>query len=147
MLVRCKIINVDHEASMPYEVCRTECVSGFSKPLYILAGDEDIVDMSADEAWEIAKRICTSDYDGCENALLNSDLYEIFGTCDCVKIMNIYTPNYAKLKIETWEAENGIKVGDEVFHKSYPKNDEFKFFVTHIDKKNGKIRGFSAFDG
>ena len=55
VFVRCKIINVDHDASMPYEVCRAECVSGFSKPLYILAGDEDIVDITAEEAWEIAK--------------------------------------------------------------------------------------------
>lgn len=143
VLVRCKIINVDHEASMPYEVCRTECVSGFSKPLYILAGDEDIVDMSADEAWEIAKRICTSDYDGCENALLNSDLDEIFGTVDCGKIMNRYTPQQARDKIEAWESVNGIKVGDEVVLKSDPDNDEYRFFVTYINSKTKKMGGFS----
>ena len=60
------------------------------------------------------ERICTSDYDGCENALLNSDLDEIFGTVDCGKIMNRYTPNEAKEKIEAWEVEKEIKVGDVV---------------------------------
>lgn len=114
VFVRCKIINVDHDASMPYEVCRAGCVSGFAKPLYILAGDEDIEDMTAEEAWETARRICTSDYDGCENALSHCDLDEIFGIVDCGKIMNRYTPQQAKAKIEAWKAEKEIKVGDVV---------------------------------
>ena len=108
--------------------------------------EENIVpvpSMTAEEAWEIAKRICTSDYDGCENALLNSDLDEIFGTVDCGKIMNRYTPHQARDKIEAWESVNGIKVGDEVVLKSDPDNDEYRFFVTYINSKTKKMGGFS----
>lgn len=68
--------------------------------------------MTVEEAWDIAKRICTSDYDGCENALSNYDLDEIFGIVDCGKIMNRYTPQQAKSKIEAWEEK--IEIGDFV---------------------------------
>lgn len=149
VFVRCKIINVDHDASMPYEVCRAGCVSGFAKPLYILAGDEDIEDMTAEEAWETARRICTSDYDGCENALSHCDLDEIFGIVDCGKIMNRYTPQQAKAKIEAWEAEKEIKVGDVIF-VTYDQSingvvtsiygkDEKKLYVLRDDGVSGVL--------
>ena len=119
VFVRCKIINVYPGSTVPYEVVRTKCNPGFEKPLYILAGDEDIVDMSADEAWEIAKRICTSDYDGCDNVFSRNDLNEIFGNPDYSKIMNRFTSQEAKAKIEAWEAEKEIKVGDVVTFSAY----------------------------
>lgn len=73
-----------------------------------------VPDMSAEEAWEIAKRICTSDYDGCDNVFSRNDLNEIFGNPDYSKIMNSFTSQEAKDKIEAWESEKEIKVGDEV---------------------------------
>ena len=114
VFVRCKIINVYPGSTVPYEVVRTKCNPGFEKPLYILAGDEDIDDMTADEAWEIAKRICTTDYDGCDNVFSRNDLNEIFGNPDYSKIMNSFTSHESKAKIEAWEAEKEIKVGDVV---------------------------------
>ena len=79
--------------------------------------EDDIVPvpkMTAEEAWEIAKRICTSDYDGCDNVFSRNDLNEIFGNPDYSKIMNSFTSQEAKAKIEAWESEKEIKVGDEV---------------------------------
>lgn len=59
--------------------------------------------MTADEAWEIAKKLF-ADYS-------NVELDEIFGKgWSFPKLMEL-TPQEAKSKIETWEAENGIKVG------------------------------------
>lgn len=81
--------------------------------------NEDILQepqMTADEAWEIAKRICTSDYDGYDNVFSRNDLNEIFGNPDYSKIMNSFTTQEAKAKIEAWEEEKEIKVGDVVIH-------------------------------
>ena len=84
--------------------------------------NEDIMQetkMNAEEAWEIAKRICTSDYDGCDNVFSRNDLNEIFGNPDYSKIMNSFTTQEAKAKIEAWEAEKEIKVGDVVTVSAY----------------------------
>lgn len=113
--------------------------------------DEDLnecdKDMNAEEAWEIARRICTSDYDGYDNVFSRNDLNEIFGNPDYSKIMNSFTPQEAKAKIEAWEAEKEIKVGDEVALKSDPNNNECKFVVTIKDDEDGIISGFSVFGG
>ena len=57
------------------------------------------------------------------------------------------TPQEAKAKIEAWEAEKEIKVGDEVVVKSDPYNDDCKFFVTHMNYRENEISGVSGFDG
>ena len=61
-----------------------------------------VPDMTAEEAWEIAKKI-----------LLYPDhkLEEIFGRTEPLLEL---TPQEAKAKIEAWEAEKEIKVGDVV---------------------------------
>lgn len=106
VLVKCKINYVDNDASLPYEVSRAGCIPRFSKPLYILARDDDIETMSAEEAWEIAKKLF-ADYS-------NSELDEIFGKgWSFPKLMEL-TPQQAKAKIEAWEAEKEVKAGDEV---------------------------------
>ena len=65
-----------------------------------------IPEMTADEAWEIAKKLF-ADYS-------NIELDEIFGKgWSFPKLMEL-TPQQAKAKIESWEAEKDIKVGDVV---------------------------------
>lgn len=62
----------------------------------------EVPDMTAEEAWELAKKI-----------LLYTDheLEEIFGRTEPLLEL---TPQEAKVKIEAWEAEKEIKVGDVV---------------------------------
>ena len=71
--------------------------------------EDDIVpvpDMTAEEAWEIAKKLF-ADYS-------NVELDEIFGKgWSFPKLMEL-TPHEAKAKIEAWETEKEVKVGDEV---------------------------------
>lgn len=70
--------------------------------------EEDIIpvpDMTADEAWEIARKI----------EIMRSDvLLEIFDMNSSYCILQDFLPQQAKAKIEAWEAEKEIKVGDEV---------------------------------
>lgn len=104
-------------------------------------------DMTAEEAWEIVKRLFLNKCDGIENAFSDKELEEIFGTRDLAEIVNNNTPKQAKAKIEAWEAEKEIKVGDEVAPKSDPNNNECKFVVTIKDDEDGIISGFSVFGG
>ena len=104
-------------------------------------------DMSAEEAWEIVKRLFLNKCDGIENAFSDKELEEIFGTRDLAEIVNNNTPKQAKAKIEAWEAEKEIKVGDEVAPKSDTNNNECKFVVTIKDDEDGIISGFSVFGG
>lgn len=98
-----------------------------------------VPDMTAEEAWEIAKNLF-ADYS-------NIELDEIFGKgWSFPKLMEL-TPQEAKAKIEAWEAEKEIKVGDEVAPKSDPNNNECKFVVTIKDDEDGIISGFSVFGG
>lgn len=111
VLVKCKIIDVHPGSTVPYEVARTRCNSGFAKPLYVIAGDEDIEDITAEEAWEIAMKISLSTSSG---GLEYSDLNNIFDTTDPAEIMKNNTPQEAKDKIEAWEAEKEIRFGDVI---------------------------------
>lgn len=71
--------------------------------------NEDILQepqMTAEEAWEIAKNLFAN--------YSNAELDDIFGKgWSFPKLMEL-TPQQAKAKIEAWEAEKEIKVGDEV---------------------------------
>ena len=103
--------------------------------------EDDIVpvpEMAAEEAWEIAKKLKQMNKD---------ELWEVFITNDEYLVLKYFTPQQAKAKIEAWEAEKEIKRGDEVVLKDDPNNDEYKFFVTYINKETGKIGGWSGFDG
>lgn len=65
--------------------------------------------MTAEEAWEIAKKLF-ADYS-------NGELDEIFGKgWNFTKLMEL-TPQEAKAKIEAWKDEKTIKVGDVVRHE------------------------------
>ena len=99
VLVRAKIIagsrrtfGVDIEENR-FDVCEENIVA--------------VPDMTVEEAWELAKKI-----------LLYPDheLEEIFGRTEPLLEL---TPQEAKAKIEAWEAEKEIKVGDVVTVSSY----------------------------
>lgn len=100
-----------------------------------------VPEMTAEEAWEIAKKILLYPSHGGFNA---TELEEIFGRTEHLWE---FTPQEAKAKIEAWEAEKEIKVGDEVVVKSDPCNDDCKFFVTHMNYRENEISGVSGFDG
>lgn len=109
---------VNQETDMPYEVKERNNVE--IKPRTIWIREEDIQSdppMSAEEAWEIAKRLFLSECDGIINAFSDKELKYIFGTRDLAEIVNGNTPQQAKSKIEAWEQEKNIRVGDEVISK------------------------------
>lgn len=78
-----------------------------------------VPDMTAEEAWELAKKI-----------LLYPDheLEEIFGRTEPLLEL---TPQEAKAKIEAWEAEGEIEVGDVVIQTTNAGN-EYIGCVTRI---------------
>ena len=92
----------------------------------LFADAEEILpvpDMTAEEAWEIAKNLF-ADYS-------NIELDEIFGEgWSFPKLMEL-TPQEAKAKIEAWEQEKKIRVGDVVDH-----NGEIGI-VTNTDDTEG----------
>lgn len=112
---------------------------------YYLQENDIVAEMTAEEAWELARRIVLNEDEG---GIKSSDLLNAFGTNYWHEIMkNNNSPQEVKARIEAWEAKKEIKVGDEVALKSAPYNDNYKFFVTCIDKKDGEISGWSGFGG
>lgn len=70
-----------------------------------------IPDMTAEEAWEIVRKII---YEVSDGGMTLDELRSVYGTSDYQEILNHYSPQQAKDKIEEWEAEKEIKVGDVV---------------------------------
>lgn len=127
----------------PYEVKAADNPMCGSSARVIYVREEDVIpipDMTAEETWELARRIV-----GCrEHGLEETKRREIFSRDDAFDVFNLFTEHEAKARIEAWEAEKEIKVGDEVRLKRDP-GDEYKFFVT--DKDGFEISGFSGFKG
>lgn len=108
---------------------------------YFDIGEDSIIpipDMTAEEAWEIAREI---------EVMRSDTLLEIFDTDNPYCILQDFSPQQAKAKIEAWKSEKEIKVGDEVAHKKFPNDDRCKFFITEIDNECRRIGGFSGFSG
>lgn len=84
-----------------------------------------VPDMTAEEAWKIAKKILLYPAHGGFNA---TELEEIFGRTEHLWEL---TPQEAKAKIEAWEQEKKIRVGDVVDH-----NGEIGI-VTNTDDTEG----------
>lgn len=125
----------------PYEVKAADNPRCGSSARVIYVREEDVLPaptMTAEEAWDIAKKILLYPAHGGFNA---TELEEIFGRTEHLWEL---TPQQAKAKIEAWEAEKEIKVGDEVRLKRDP-GDEYKFFITNKD--GFEISGFSGFKG
>ena len=70
-----------------------------------------IPDMTAEEAWEIARKIVLLEDEGGISA---KDMVHMFGVKFPRDIVREYSVQEVKTKIEAWEAEKEIKVGDEV---------------------------------
>lgn len=100
-MVKAKLAGGTSSARIMLKVDRTE----------LFANEEDVIpvpDMTAEEAWEIAKKILLYPAHGGFNT---TELEEIFGRTEHLWEL---TPQEAKAKIEAWEEEKEIKVGDEV---------------------------------
>ena len=62
------------------------------------------------EVWELAKKL----------VLLDSSIgWEIFGTCRVLEVLENFTPQEAIAKLEAYEKEQEIKVGDVVTDKGH----------------------------
>ena len=112
VLVKVRIHHiVNQETDMPYEVKAIN--NGKIEPRTIWIREEDIQSdspMTAEEAWELARRIV-----GCrEHGLEETKRREIFSRDDAFDVFNLFSAKEAKAKIEAWEAEKEIKVGDVV---------------------------------
>lgn len=70
-----------------------------------------VPDMTAEEAWEIARKIVLLENEG---GIPSKDMVRMFGVKFPRDIVREYSVREVKTKIETWEAEKEIKVGDEV---------------------------------
>lgn len=69
-------------------------------------------EMGLNDAWELAKKIYHAP---CDGGLENSEIEEIFG-CKFGSVTYKYTAEEALAKIEAYEKEKEIKVGDVVKH-------------------------------
>lgn len=109
VIVKVKINDICTGDDHPYEVKAYDNQMQGINARVIHIREEDIIPvpgMTAEEAWKIAKDLF-ADYS-------NVELDEIFGKgWSYPKLMEM-TPQEAKVKIEAWEAEKEIKVGDEV---------------------------------
>ena len=118
VLVKAKLAGCKSSARIMLKFDRTE----------LFANEEDVIpvpDMTAEEAWEIAKKILLYPAHGGFNA---TELEEIFGRTEHLWEL---TPQEAKAKIEAWEQEIKIRVGDVVDH-----NGEIGI-VTNTDDTEG----------
>lgn len=70
-----------------------------------------IPDMTAEEAWEIARKIVLLEDEG---GIPAKDMVHMFGVKFPRDIVREYSVREVKTRIEAWEAEKEIKVGDEV---------------------------------
>ena len=112
VLVKVRIHHiVNQKTDLPYEVKAIN--NGKIEPRTIWIREEDIRSdspMTAEEAWELARRIV-----GChEHGLEETKRREIFSRDDAFDVFNLFSAKEAKAKIEAWEAEKEIKVGDVV---------------------------------
>lgn len=87
------------------------------------------------DAWELAKQICLHPDKG---GLTCKQLIEIFGGSNYHELFIDFTAEEALAKIEAYEKEKEIKVGDEVVHTM--GRNENKLFVTSIS--DGMVKGF-----
>lgn len=110
---------------VPYEQyeanARKYLAEDMSKKVKSLPGQ-----MTAAEAWEVARKICCDSEDG---GLSYKHIMEIFDGIGGGSILNILTPEEVRERIEAWE--NGLKVGDVVEF-----NNGEKAVITGIDSSS-----------
>lgn len=113
--------------------------NSFTRKIFVDEKDVAVdLQKSAEETWELAKEIISMDKD---------KLLDIFDIGDLYYVFRGNSPQEAKEKIKKWEDKNKIDIGDEVRLISDPTNNDYKFFVTFIDRNSEEISGVSLFDG
>ena len=98
----------------PYEVKAADNPRCGSSARVIYVREEDVLpvpDMTAEEAWEIARKIVLLEDEG---GIPSKDMVHMFGVKFTREIIKEYSEHEAKARIEAWEAEKEIKVGDVV---------------------------------
>lgn len=122
VLVKARIIEANNTKTIPYTIIREKSTGSTFNCMRVK--ESDIVqnpDMTAEEAWEIAKKILLYPAYG---GLNSTELEEIFGETEHLWEL---TPQEAKAKIEAWKEQKEIKVGDVV------KVDSKNALVMRID--------------
>lgn len=112
VLVKARINSVSNIGTgLPYEVKEIDNKEDRPRTIWVSEQDiQEVPDMTAEEAWELARRIV-----GCrEHGLEETKRREIFSRDDAFDVFNLFSAKEAKAKIEAWEAEKEIKVGDVV---------------------------------
>lgn len=113
VLVKAKVhFVVNQDTKLPYKVKRMDNTKDDPRTIWVSEKDiQSIPDMTAEEAWEIARRIILTERCG---GLSSKEIRHIFGDVDVEDIIKDFSPQQAKAKIEAWEEEKEIKVGDVV---------------------------------
>lgn len=108
VLVKAVINDICVGEKKPYSVKSVDNKSCGDTARVIYIREKDVFpvpDMTAEEAWEIAKKLKQMNED---------ELMKAFRTNIEYLVLESFSPQQAKAKIEAWEAEKEIKVGDEV---------------------------------
>lgn len=88
-------------------------------------------DMTADEVWKLAEKI---------TEMPCNELAQIFPECEGMYVMRYFSQKEAKARIENWEAEKEIKVGD-IVHSIDRPGIEVMITARH---KDGYCDGINA---
>lgn len=111
VLVKAKIIGIDEFPTdgLPYEVETEHHFDGWVSENEIINGiDGKTYIQGLSDAWELARKILMKEY-----GYTAQQIYDIFGDGAHQTIRNL-TPQEALAKIEAYEGEQEIKVGDVV---------------------------------
>ena len=111
VIAKVRISKVYEKNNYPYEAVN---VSHRNTARSIAQRESDIIqkpDMTAEEAWEIARKIVLLEDEG---GIPVKDMVHMFGVKFPRDIVREYSVHEVTAKIEAWEAEKEIKVGDEV---------------------------------
>jgi hypothetical protein len=95
----------------------------------VLHPTDELYNKGLNDAWELAKKIEISSYDG---GYTGKELMEMFGTISFNKIFADLTPQEALAKVKEYEERNEIKVGDVVKSKS----SNIERIVTRVTETN-----------
>lgn len=109
--VRETIMDTDNKSREYYMDCSEN--NGWFGEKDILGKVDEI--MTAEEAWEIARKLCNMEGDE-RMVILGNKYYHM------AEVYEDFTPQQAKAKIEVWEAEKEIKAGDVVYYSGAGKD-------------------------
>jgi len=138
VLIKAEITDISDCEERPYFVA-PDCRSiNWVSEEKIIPMDKTYVD-GLNDAWELAKKIYDSPYDG---GFENEEIEEMFD-CTFSKVTHKFTAEEAIAKIEAYEKEKEIKVGDVVKGLSCDGivtrlSDDDTFYVMWKDGSSGR---------